>query len=243
MDFDIHLAKNCGENEAFFRLYRWQPHCISIGANQNIESINSAKAKLNNIDIVKRPTGGRAILHAEEITYSVIFPISNLPSLKSLYCEINKALRKGLILFDQNLNSVELEDEQPDLKSFYKNNLSEICFAVSAKSEIKYNGKKLVGSAQRKIGNIVLQHGSILCGDFHKRIIDYLYLTNEEFSLMKKQMNHKTTDLKTILNKEINYEILSDCLISGFKKHFNINFERGQKLIIKSQKEEEKILL
>jgi lipoate-protein ligase A len=74
MDFDLHLADKCRPGETFLRLYRWNPYCISLGANQDILSVNADKAAADNIDIVIRPTGGRAILHAEEITYSVVIP-------------------------------------------------------------------------------------------------------------------------------------------------------------------------
>ena len=76
MDFDIALARKCAEDEAYFRIYTWKPYCISLGANQNFDDINIMKAEEDNIHVVKRPTGGRAILHAEEITYSVVIPVS-----------------------------------------------------------------------------------------------------------------------------------------------------------------------
>ena len=69
---------------------------------------------------------------------------------------------------------MELEKSQPDFREFYKEGHSAVCFAVPAKSELKFDGRKLVGSAQRKFGNVILQHGSILCGEFHKKIVDYL---------------------------------------------------------------------
>jgi lipoyl(octanoyl) transferase len=222
MDFDIRLAESCGNDEAYLRLYRWNPFCISLGANQNYDLVNFEKTAKDKIDVAKRPTGGRAILHAEEITYSVVYPLKNLSSLRNLYYEINKALKLGLTIYNERLIEAELETEQHDFKSFYKNNLSGLCFAVSAKSEIKYRGKKLIGSAQRKIGSTVLQHGSVLCGGFHKKIIDYLYLSDEEYSLMKNLMINKTTDLGEILNEEIDYERLINCLINGFETHFSI---------------------
>lgn len=232
MDLDLQLAKNNRGKEAFFRLYRWNPYCISLGLNQNFDSIDSNKASRDNIDIVKRPTGGRAILHAEELTYSVVYPLKENLSLRNFYCEINKALKVGLIQYDERLSGIELESVQPDFKNFYKESVSEICFSVSAKSEINFSGKKLVGSAQRKIGNTVLQHGSILCGDYHTKIIDYLYLSNEEYSSAKAKMLNNTIDLKRILTEKIDYEKLSNCLIKGFEKFFNINFLNLDKEIL-----------
>jgi lipoyl(octanoyl) transferase len=224
MDFDLQLAKNNRGNEVFFRLYRWKPYCISLGFNQDFNSINVTKASQDSIDIVKRPTGGRAILHAEELTYSVVYPLTDNMSLRNFYCEINKALKEGLILYDKKLLGIELESVQPDLRNFYKESVSEICFSVSAKSEINYSGKKLVGSAQRKIGNMILQHGSILCGEYHTKIIDYLNLSSEDYSNAKTKMLNNTIELEKILTEKIDHEKLSSCLVKGFERFFNINF-------------------
>lgn len=224
MDFDITLANSSKEDEAYFRLYRWEPYCISLGANQNLSSVSLRKTESDNIDIVKRPTGGKAILHAEELTYSVVFPLQGNSSLRSLYCEINKALKEGLVLYDEKLSGIELATEQPDLRNFYKESLSEICFAVSTKSEINFEGKKLVGSAQRKFGQKVLQHGSILCGDFHKKIIQYLNLSEKNISNVETKLLDKTIELEKILCREVDYNKLINCLVKGFEKFFNVNF-------------------
>jgi lipoate-protein ligase A len=225
MDFDLSLVKICNKDEAYFRLYRWKPYCISLGANQSFDSIDSTKTSGNKIDVVKRPTGGRAILHAEELTYSVVFPLDKINSLRNLYCDINKALREGLILYDERLFAVELESEQPDLRKFYKEPVSEICFAVSAKSEIKFAGRKLIGSAQRKINNAVLQHGSILCRDHHRKITEYLNSSEENLAKINDELFNKTIELENILSYETNYEKLGESLVTGFEKHFNIKFE------------------
>lgn len=225
MDFDIWLAQNFDPQTAVLRFYRWNPYCISLGANQSFDDVDLKKAKLDNIDVVKRPTGGRAILHSEELTYSVIYPIDNLTSSKNIYNEINLALRKGLIEFDTKLSEIDLEHLQPDFKEFYKSEISAICFAVSAKSELNFKGKKIVGSAQRKIGNVILQHGSILCGDYHKKIVDYLNIDQSKKEIVLKEISDTTIDLKTALNYEIDYSKLVPAILKGFENHFNIKFE------------------
>lgn len=225
MDLDIQLANNFSDNQVICRVYRWKPYCISLGANQNIEEINIEKARLDDIDVIKRPTGGRAILHSEELTYSVIYPIDYKTSAHDLYNQINIALRKGLILYNCSLSKIELEHNQPDFKDFYKQDKSSICFAVSAKSEINYNAKKLVGSAQRKMGNVILQHGSILAGNYHLKIVDYLKIENNRKQTVKEDIINSTIDLKTILNEEIEYSRLKTSLRQGFENHFNVVFE------------------
>jgi lipoate-protein ligase A len=231
MDFDLELAKSF-PSIPVLRLYRWKPYCISLGANQRIDEVNIEKAKADNIDVVKRPTGGRAILHSEELTYSVVFPIELNYSAKAIYNEINLALKSGLMFYDSSLEQLELEHEQVDFKKFYKEDKSAICFAVSSKSEINFNDMKLVGSAQRKIGKVVLQHGSILCGDYHLRITDYLNFDDERKIEIRNEIAGTTIDLKSILNQEINYEHLSECIIQGFKKHFNADVDIKEQILL-----------
>ena len=225
MDFDMYLSGILKPGTAYLRLYKWNPYCISLGANQSFEDIDLIKASGNQIDVVKRPTGGRAILHSEELTYSIVYPIDQTTSSKNLYNEINLALKTGLIKYDSRLSGIELEHTQPDLKEFYKSTISTICFAVSAKSEINLWGKKLVGSAQRKIGNVILQHGSILCGKYHENIIDYLNISDELKKSMFDEISSTTIDLKTALNCEIDFIKLNDSILSGFKDHFSAEIE------------------
>lgn len=230
MDFDLKLAR-CFPENPILRLYRWKPYCISIGANQSFDEVDKEKADRNKIDLVKRPTGGRAILHSEELTYSVVFPVELNYSAKAIYNEINLALREGLVFYDSLLSKLELEHNQVDFKDFYKEDKSAICFAVSAKSEINFNNKKLVGSAQRKIGKVVLQHGSILCGRYHLNIVDYLNVDESRKDEIRKEISETTIDLKSILHDEINYDFLSECIILGFKKYFNADVDIKEQIL------------
>ncbi|MEJ2493803.1 MAG: hypothetical protein P8Y79_05695 [Ignavibacteriaceae bacterium] len=225
MDFDVELVQRKLMDQTFLRFYRWKPYCISLGFNQLLESIDSERAKKDNIDIVRRPTGGRAILHAEELTYSVVYPVNGSYSLKTLYHEINLALKMGLEIYHPSLQKLELEHNQPQFQSFYKENKSTLCFAVSAKSEINFMGKKLVGSAQRKIGNLVLQHGSILCGKFHLNLVDYLNMHNDEKDKIREEISRTTTELSSIINEKVDYEKLIISLKAGFEKQFKFSFE------------------
>lgn len=221
MDFDLWLAHNYDPQKAILRIYKWKPYCISLGANQSFSDINFDLINADNLDVVKRPTGGRAILHSEELTYSVIYPLENNLSPRDIYNHVNQALRKGLIEFDQQLSAIELEHNQPNFREFYKSNISTLCFAVSAKSELNLFGKKLVGSAQRKIGEVVLQHGSILCGDYHKKIVNYLNIDLNNKKKILEEISDTTIDLKNALNYQIDYNNLTQAIIKGFENHFN----------------------
>jgi lipoyl(octanoyl) transferase len=224
MDYDLELVRNFS-GAPVLRVYQWKPYCISLGANQDYNSVNQNKAFADGFDIVKRPTGGRAILHAEELTYSVVFPLSEEKTPKQIYREINLALKNGLKIYNPVFDKIELEHTQPHFPTFYKDTKSTLCFAVSAMNELNYQGKKVVGSAQRKIGNVILQHGSILCGNFHKRIIDYLNLPDDKLEEIKNEIERTTIELEAILDIEINYQKLSDSIKEGFENHFNFKIE------------------
>ncbi|MEJ2194024.1 MAG: biotin/lipoate A/B protein ligase family protein [Ignavibacteriaceae bacterium] len=224
MKSDLLLAKSLEYDETILRLYQWDPYCISLGANQSMEDLLIENVYKDNIEIVKRPTGGRAILHSEELTYSVISQLNTGLSPKDLYKEINVALIAGLINFDDNLRKLDLHKSQPYFPSHYKEDKSAICFSLPSKNEISFCGKKLVGSAQRRIGNVLLQHGSILCGAYHKNICNYLALPESTLSVLRKEMDNNTTDLNEILFKEIEIDELAESIKSGFENHFAIKF-------------------
>jgi lipoyl(octanoyl) transferase len=226
MDFDLHLADICKQDEVYFRLYRWDPYCISLGAGQDINSINHEKAAADGIDIVKRPTGGRAVFHSEEITYSVIYPVEAATSAKEIYFKINAALSEGLKRYHPSLAEIEMEQKQIKMSEFYKTPAGSICFAAPSKNELKFSGKKIVGSAQRKMNRVILQHGSVLCGSYHKKIMEYLYITESESVNISRELEEKTVDIETVLNLPVNYEILKERLAEGFEYFFNIKLNR-----------------
>ena len=231
MDFDIELAKNCKSDEAFFRIYRWNPYCISLGANQSFNDINRDKTKADGIDIVKRPTGGRAILHAEELTYSVVLPYNFEMSPREIYFRISNALMRGLEIYNPLLAKSQLEDYQPNFPKLLEEPSGVLCFASMARNEVKFNGKKLIGSAQRKLNNVILQHGSILCGPFHKKLVDYINSDEVTKNALSSELNNKTTELGTILNEEIDYQKLKTCLMVGFELEWQIKFEPAAETI------------
>ncbi len=221
MSIDLELAAKVKSNEAFFRLYRWKPYCISLGANQSFSDINIEKAKADNIDVVKRPTGGRAILHSEEITYSVAISLSIGLTPREIYAKISNALVKGLIKYSPSLSEqIYLEENQPHFPSLLKQDSGVLCFASSAKNEVKFNAKKIIGSAQRKMNDVVLQHGSILVGTHHRKLPQYLNTGKDTIEKLNSELSKKTIELETILRKEVDYHSLSHCLKKGFEEEW-----------------------
>lgn len=227
MDFDLESVNNCNVNTSTLRFYGWSPYCISIGANQSFKDINLDLTLKDNIDVVQRPTGGRAILHAEELTYSVILPNTKEINGNHIYEQISLAIVAGLKKFNSKLENVSLEKEQPNFSDLLKKSDGAICFASTAQSEIKFLGKKLVGSAQRKIGTNLLQHGSILIGSYHKNLVKYLNIDDEKKEILNNRISQKTITLSEILNcdvSDINIETLQNYLIEGFNEVFNSTF-------------------
>lgn len=227
MQFDLHLVQSCNPDEAFFRIYRWQPSCISLGANQSFNDINLDRAVGDGIDVVKRPTGGRAILHAEELTYSVVLPLNHQFSPREIYFKISAALMRGLEIYNPLLAKSELENYQPNFAKLLEEPSGVLCFASTARNEVKFNGKKLIGSAQRKLNNVVLQHGSILCGTVHQNLPKYLNSDENTKEQLRIELTEKTTEIETILGEKTDYEKLKTCLMVGFELEWQIRFEKS----------------
>jgi lipoate-protein ligase A len=227
MDFDLKLVEKCKSNgTSFLRFYRWKPFAISLGYNQSKvktgKKINYNKCKDEGIDVVDRPTGGRAVLHSEELTYSVV--LKSEKDLNQIYFEISSALLDGIKMIDNNnefLQKLSLTLDTPDLLKLMKTGMYNLCFASAVKHEINLNGKKLVGSAQRRINDITLQHGSVLIGNHHKNIVNYLNnLSIAEKLKLQEELINKTTCLDDILKREVSYEEVRDGIKKGFEEKF-----------------------
>jgi len=226
MAADETLARFCKSGPPILRIYSWQPFAISIGHHQKLAEIDFGKCSSENIDVVRRPTGGRAIFHAQEVTYAVIIPKeSNLYSRSTLdiYNLISSALVNGLNRLGANLVLERKENLDGEFKTY---NQKFACFAASAKYEIHYRSKKLVGSAQWRLENALLQHGSILLGNEHLNLFDYLTgTTNGKLENFKELLNEKTTCLGTILNREVNYNEVVSAMKSGFEDFLKIELQ------------------
>lgn len=227
MELDIKLVEKCRkEDTAFLRFYRWKPYAISLGYNQTRLSkevyIDTNKCRAEGLDVVVRPTGGRAVLHSEELTYSVIFRSSK--PVHELYKVISYAILNGLRNIDPKLQVLSFTKETPDLMKLIRTGMYNLCFNSAIKNEINYKGKKLVGSAQRKFGDIVLQHGSILLGNHHKNIVNYLNITGEERIKMLKEIEEKTDCINNILGRKAGYREAAEAVFMGFRDTFGIKF-------------------
>jgi len=221
MDFDMQRTIECSEGRALpmFRIYGWKPWAVSLGYNQKEDEIDKELCKNHELDIVRRPTGGRAVLHANELTYSVVIPLSPEKNIHTLYRDIHFLLLDGL----RRLGSQEIDFEksQPNFRELYqRDTISVSCFASSARYEIMARGKKIVGSAQRVFGNVLLQHGSILIGKGHELLADVSNLQDEAKRDILKQyiLNHSIT-LEEILNRQLSFyecgEAIKEAVLFG----------------------------
>jgi lipoate-protein ligase A len=137
------------------RLYTWSPGCISFGRNQTAAGLfDSAAAAARGIDLVRRPTGGLAVLHDREITYAVVAPVHALGGPRETYRQIHRALVVALQSLGIDARLAVGGAAQPPTAG--------PCFRVPAPGEVIARGRKLVGSAQRREAAALLQHGSIL---------------------------------------------------------------------------------
>lgn len=195
----LNNAINSNDKDATFRLYGWKPACISLGRNQNNKFLDYNFLKENNIDTVKRLTGGRALLHDKEITYSFVCPetyLKNGNNVISSYKEISQFLIDS---FKQLGISLTLGGEKGIHTKF------DYCMLISTGADLCYQNKKFIGSAQCRKQGYILQHGSILL-DYDKQLLEQLF-------------NEKITDDSIISLKEINPDITAEDIINNFE-HF-----------------------
>jgi lipoate-protein ligase A len=156
MAIDQMLLEEAGRTQgAFLRLYRWDPPCLSFGRNEPaLTRYDRAEIERRGIDVVRRPTGGRAVWHEQEVTYAVAAPIAAFATLAEGYRVIHERIARALRTL--GVPAVVAPATRPAHIG------AGACFASAVGGEVIGGGRKLVGSAQIKEGDAFLQHGSIL---------------------------------------------------------------------------------
>ncbi len=227
MAVDAALAR-CWQGSPVLRLYSWRPPAISLGFHQRLEDLDLDRCRRDRIDVVYRPTGGRAVLHDDELTYAVILgPGSRLydERVMPVYERISQGIMAALALLRIPLAF----DRASALKGTVgKNALSSLCFASSIQHEIGHRGKKMIGSAQRRFGTTVLQHGSILLGGAHLRLVDYITPQDQgggegEWRVRARRfMQEKTVALNEVSPQPLDYAAVAAALRQGFAGYWGI---------------------
>ncbi len=227
LDQAIALACAAGESLPTLRFYRWQPPAVSLGRHQALADVDPAAIAAYGYDLVRRTTGGRAILHIDELTYAVAAPVTEprvAGGVMDAYLRLSNALVAGLqeigVMADQAGADVRVG---PDV--------SAACFEVPSAYEITVQGRKLMGSAQSRRAKYVLQHGSLpLRGDI-TRLIDVLVLQTAARDLLRRQLTEHACTLATALGvaddaPEIGFEQVAQAMVQGFATMLNLSFKR-----------------
>jgi lipoyl(octanoyl) transferase len=203
------------------RLYAWKPPCLSLGYAQSIHDVDFNLLAAKGWDIVRRPTGGKAILHVDELTYSVIGPHTE-PRLVGSVIESYRCLSNALL---EALHMVNLPAHaNSEVYSSQRNTNGPVCFEVPSNYEIVVNSKKLIGSAQARKKEGVLQHGSLpLTGDL-RRITEVLHFPKEEDRLTAgERLLARATTVESVLNQSISWKEAAQAFTRAFAKVLNLD--------------------
>ncbi len=203
-----------------FRLYGWSPFALSLGYHQSTGEIDVSNLTSAGYDLVRRPTGGRAVFHAEEITYSVIMDATG-KSVDDVYESVSRVLASGLRAAGYD---VAFAGGKQNFSKLYREKSSVSCFTASSEFEIQLAGRKLVGSAQRRYsrrdgGVTALQHGSILTGPIHHKLVDFLNIDETLKKKLKNSIRQSSTDLSEMSALPVDYTGLKNHLKDAAMQH------------------------
>jgi len=225
-----------GESISTLRLYAWSPACLSLGYAQPFADVDMSRLKQHGWEVVRRATGGRAILHTDELTYSVIAPLDE-PRVEGSILESYNRLAQALLL---GVKSLEIPVEMKEGKADNGAVPNPVCFEVPSTYEITVNGKKLIGSAQARKKEGVLQHGSLpLTGDL-TRICQALTFENESAREdASRRLLERATTVKSALGREVSWETASQAFIRAFEAQLGLKLESGEMSASESRRTEE----
>jgi len=240
MAVDEAILEHIGRGESIptLRLYAWDPPCLSLGHAQSFSDVDVKRLKQRGWEVVRRATGGRAILHTDELTYSVIAP-SNEPRVEGIVLESYNRLAQALLLA---VKSLEIPVEMKAGKANENVTPNPICFEVPSTYEITVNEKKLIGSAQARKKEGVLQHGSLpLTGDL-TRICQALVFESEAAREQASQrLLERATTVESALGMEVSWEKAKHAFVHAFEAQLGLSFERGELSESESKRVEELI--
>jgi lipoate-protein ligase A len=212
-----------GNSLHVLRLYAWQPPCLSLGYAQSISEVDLERLAKYGWQIVRRPTGGRAILHTDELTYSVTAPFGE-PRLEGgvleSYQRISQALMRALsyigLPVEAHQFNAQNENDQPK---------GPVCFEVPSNYEITLGGKKLVGSAQARKKEGILQHGTLpLWGDLARITWALAYSDEAERRAAARKLLERATTVQDHLVQKITWEQAAQAFVAGFRDKLNLEF-------------------
>jgi len=216
MAADLYLLQSCaGSPTVFIRFYEWNPPAISLGYMQKpADVLDLAACKRDNIDWIRRPTGGRAVLHQDDLTYSCVFSAAIREmgqSVAQTYEIISQCLISGLSKFGVRCAA---HDSQYDSAAARRES-KRPCFLAPSRREIMVDGKKLVGSAQKRTAESILQHGSIALSPSFRNLPNY-----ENISSTQREKDIRLLGKKCTCIEELPGSSSRRALTSGLKRGF-----------------------
>lgn len=237
MAVDEAIAAHAGRGDVppTLRFYQWQPACVSLGRHQPLADIDLARCAAQGYDLVRRPTGGRAILHTDELTYSVAGPQEDpilAGAVLDSYLRLSQGLlagleRLGLVVSKAPLTSRSSADAGPvcfEVPSAY-----EIVVPARRSSSVAYRDpKKLVGSAQSRRQGWVLQHGTLpLVGDVTRLVEVVVFPDEQERAVQRELLAQRATTVQDALGRAVSFEEAAAALAAGFTAALGIHLEPG----------------
>ena len=212
MAVDEALARGRGTGAAILRLYRWSHPTVSFGRNEPATGkYDEALAQQLGVRFVRRPTGGRAVLHHQELTYSVVVGVGAIGGLRETYNVINRALQSALVATGADVTLAPEGGAVPALNAGP-------CFDTPAAGEVIADGRKLVGSAQVRIGKTILQHGSIILAG-NQDVIARLGGSDQA---------QAPATLEALLGATPDPAVLAQSVEAGFRRHFGGSWCKGE---------------
>jgi lipoate-protein ligase A len=216
-----------GVSPATLRLYAWEPPCLSLGYTQKFAEADVERLLALGWDLVRRPTGGRAILHTDELTYAVI-GLESDPRLSGSVLESYRRLSAALLaaLHALGLPAEALERskraENPGPKG-------PVCFEVPSNYEITVGGKKLIGSAQARRRAAVLQHGSLpLTGDLRRIVQALAFPTEEQRREAAERLSARATTCALVLGEPVSWEMAAQAFQAAFESTLSLELAPGE---------------
>ncbi len=212
------------------RLYQWEPRSVSVGYSQKIkEAVDLNLCENKKIDVVRRITGGRAVLHGDDLTYSLCSSKEHYKILgegvKNTYEKISLAFLFALEHFHIKGSWTKVERKNKNEFNEYK--MKAPCFLSSSRYEIAVNGKKLIGSAQRRFKDGFIQQGSIL---LRRGEVDLAELSphKEQKEIIKKSLKKSSIPLEEVMGKnrqdasQFSLDKLTFAIKAGFENFFSV---------------------
>jgi lipoate-protein ligase A len=207
------------------RLFAWKPPCLSLGYAQPVSDVDRQALATRGWELVRRATGGRAILHTDELTYSVIGPADD-PLLAGGVLESYRRIAEALLAALQRLQILAESIPNHKSPSGTEKNKEPVCFEVPSNYEITFYGKKLIGSAQARKQAGVLQHGTLpLCGDL-TRITQVLRFPDEASrAFAARRLLERAITVESALGRVVTREQAAMAFREAFQERHDIQFE------------------